>query len=66
MSARLPGDDHRPAGSQGFGSEGGVGIFVDGGGTDVYEGMPGRANDTTVSPGAESTGTGLFVDRPPG
>jgi hypothetical protein len=54
-----------PAGSQGFGSEGGIGVFVDGAGTDVYDGMPGRANDTTVSPGEASTGTGLFVDHAP-
>jgi hypothetical protein len=54
----------RAGGQPGVGSEGGTGVFVDGGGADTYEGMPGRGYDTTVQPGEESTGTGLFVDGP--
>jgi hypothetical protein len=52
-----------PAGSQGFGSENGIGLFIDRGGFDRYAGVPDRANDTTVGAGEESTGSGRFVDE---
>jgi hypothetical protein len=42
---------------QGFGSSGGFGTFLDsGGGRDTYAGAPGRADDTTIVPSADSQG----------
>lgn len=45
----------RPTGSLGFG-DAGFGLFVDGSGTDRYDGMPGRADGETVGPSDASQG----------
>jgi hypothetical protein len=46
--------------AQGYGNRGGLGVLIDVGGRDTYEGIPGRANDRTIE--ASSDSTGLFID----
>jgi hypothetical protein len=52
-----------PHGSQGYGGNGGFGMFSDVGGHDVYQEVPGRADGRTINPSAESAG--LFEDDGP-
>jgi len=52
-----------PHGSQGYGGNGGFGMFSDVGGRDVYQEVPGRADGRTIQPSAESAG--VFEDDGP-
>ena len=54
----------RRTGSLGFGDFQGFGLMLEEAGRDRYFHMPGRADDTTVAPAADSTG--LFIDRSEG
>ncbi len=50
----------RVTGSLGFGDAGGFGYMHDLAGRDTYQGMPDRADDTTVMPTPEASG--IFID----